>query len=321
MGTHCQRTPDYKVPRGGRKVILWENGVFWGNWEDEFGNHCRPITIGPDARVLRFLVASPHSGTPPLSAVMVVRFHVVAPAEKKRTFTVRLPILLGRSEEAKFRIQHDLVSRRHCELFESQGRVYVRDLGSTNGTYLNDEQVPASTKTVVLPGGVVRVGGLSFAVEYRLQATAVSEHPGLGDGPGVEESRVAGSNESLMEEQPDFQVVHQDEVADQDEAAHQDEKSTAAPSEQAVPTQSVACEAQLGNTATADTDSVPAAEAAEEPTGEPTSPAKQTEGFDFLSDAATTNAPADAPQWPAADAAAADVSDDEQLNNFFKGLT
>jgi len=277
--------------------------------------------MGRDARVLRFSVASPHCGTPPLSAVMVVRFHVVAPVEKKRTFTVRLPILLGRSEEAKFRIQHDLVSRRHCELFESQGHVYVRDLGSTNGTFLNDEQVPASTKTVVMPGGIVRVGGLSFAVEYRLQATAVSEHPGVGDGPGVEESRVAGTDESLTEEQLDFQVVHQDEGAHQDDGSHRDEASPDAPSELAVPTQTVACEAQAGNAAPADTDAVLAADAAEEPTGEPASPAKHTDGFDFLSDAATTHAPADAPQWPAADAAAADVSDDEQLNDFFKGLT
>jgi pSer/pThr/pTyr-binding forkhead associated (FHA) protein len=117
---------------------------------------------------------------------MVVRFHVVSPVEKKRTFTVRLPILLGRGEEAKFRIQHDLVSRKHCELFEQQGWVYVRDLGSTNGTFLNDEQVPVSTKTVVPPGGIVRVGGLSFAVDYSppaaVDATTAFEPSGHLEG-------------------------------------------------------------------------------------------------------------------------------------------
>jgi predicted component of type VI protein secretion system len=212
---------------------------------------------------------------------MVVRFHVVAPVEKKRTFTVRLPILLGRSEEAKFRIQHDLVSRRHCELFESQGRVYVRDLGSTNGTFLNDEQVPASTKTVVLSGGIVRVGGLAFAVEYQTEATAdvaaALEHPGHADGPRVDESRVAGNSESLMEDQPDFQIVHQDEPAQQDEVAQQDE-----PAQQD--------------------------EVAQQDEKSPAAPLE----------AAST---AETPQWPGADAAAADVSDDEQLNNFFKGLS
>ena len=146
---------------------------------------------------------------------MVVLFHVVSPVSKKRTFTVRLPILLGRGEEAKFRIQHDLVSRRHCEFFERHGQVCVRDLGSTNGTFLNDEQVPASTKTVVPPGGIVRVGGLSFAVEYQPptdpDAPAAGEDHRRQDGPGAEESRVEGSDESPSEEQPDFQVMHQEE--------------------------------------------------------------------------------------------------------------
>jgi hypothetical protein len=107
----------------------------------------------------------------------------------------------------------------------------------------------------------------------------------------------------------------------QDDTAQRDEESPGAPQELAFPAQSVASEAEAGDAAPADTDAVCAAQTAEEPTGEPVSPAKQTEGFDFLSDDATPPPPADATQWPAADAARADVSDDEQLNSFFKGLT
>ena len=253
---------------------------------------------------------------------MVVRFHVVAPVEKKRTFTVRLPILLGRGEEAKFRIQHDLVSRKHCELFELQGWVHVRDLGSTNGTFLNDEQVPVSTKTVVPPGGIVRVGGLSFAVDYSppvaVDATTAFEPSGHLKGPGAEESRVGGTDESLAEEQPDFQVVHEDE------------ESPAAPAALAEPEPASIVEAGPADVAAADApadaDEVRPPEPTLEPTPEPTlelaSPSKQPEGFDFLSAEASTVSSVDAPQWPGADAAAdaADVPDDDQLNSFFKGL-
>ena len=311
-GTHCLGTPDYKGPGGGRKVILWGNRVFWGDWADKFGNRCRLITMGRDARVLRFLVASPRSAIPPPSAVMVVHFHVVSPVEKKRTFTVRLPILLGRGEEAKFRIQHDLVSRKHCELFERQGWVYVRDLGSTNGTFLNDEQVPVSTKTVVPPGGIVRVGGLSFAVDYQspvaVDATTAFEPSGHLEGPGVEESRVGGTDESLREEQPDFQVVHEGE------------ESPAAPAAVAAPEPASVGEAGSADVAAADARADADEVRPPEPTPEPTSSAKQPEGFDFLSAEASTESSADAAQWPAAGAAAADVSDDDQLNSFFKGL-
>lgn len=247
---------------------------------------------------------------------MVVRFHVVSPVAKKRTFTVRLPILLGRCEEAKFRIQHDRVSRKHCEFFERQGQVYVRDLGSTNGTFLNDEQVPVSTKTVVPPGGIVRVGGLSFAVEYEppttADATSIAEGDVPADGPGVEESRLEGNDASFPEEQPDFQVVHEDE------------ESPGVPPVVALSEQASSDEVASADAAAADTDEVrppePAGELTNEPAGEPVSPPQQPEGFGFLAVESETTSSSDVPQWPVADDAAADVPDDDQLNSFFKGL-
>jgi predicted component of type VI protein secretion system len=142
---------------------------------------------------------------------MVVRFHIVAPQAKQRTFTVRLPILLGRSEEAKFRIQHDLVSRRHCELFERDGAVYVHDLGSTNGTFVDDEQIPTSTKTVVRPGGVVRVGGLAFRVDYEPAAVVEPAVARPAADLTVEDDRAGDTIGGSLEEQPDFQVEHADE--------------------------------------------------------------------------------------------------------------
>jgi predicted component of type VI protein secretion system len=146
---------------------------------------------------------------------MIVRFHVLTPPSKQRSFTARLPLLLGRGEEAKFRIQHDLVSRRHCEFFARDGRVFVHDLGSTNGTFLNDEPVPVSTRTEVRPGAVVRVGGLSFRVDYQLSPAAGTTAPALvadGDesdssGRDAEESRVAGTADAIQEDAPDFDFV------------------------------------------------------------------------------------------------------------------
>ena len=97
---------------------------------------------------------------------MEIRFVVLAPASQKRSVPVRLPILVGRSDEAKFRVQQDSVSRRHCEFFLKDDAVYVRDLGSTNGTLLDDEEIAASVATIVPPGTVVRVGGVAFRVDY-----------------------------------------------------------------------------------------------------------------------------------------------------------
>lgn len=97
---------------------------------------------------------------------MIVRFVVVEPESKKGSHTVRLPLLVGRSREAKLRIQHERVSRRHCQFTVEDGVVFVRDLGSTNGTHLEGTVVPVDQPLRVPPGALVRVGSIGFLVEY-----------------------------------------------------------------------------------------------------------------------------------------------------------
>jgi len=252
---------------------------------------------------------------------MVVRFHVVSPVAKQRTFTVRLPIMLGRGEEAKFRIQHDLVSRRHCEFFERQGQVYVRDLGSTNGTFLNDEQVPASTKTAVSPGAVVRVGGLSFAVDYQpssvLDLSATVEGQGHHGGPATGESRVGsgvGSGDGGLDELPDFKVEHADEgVPHAGEAAAAVGDAEEPPAAEVAAAEVALPEVALPEVALPEV-ALPEIEAAAANPDQP-------EGFAFLAGGEAAASQPEVPQWPSADTAAEeDVPDDDQLNAFFKGL-
>lgn len=97
---------------------------------------------------------------------MDVRFVIVSPAAKKAAHAVRLPIVVGRSDDAKFRIRQDSVSRRHCEFFEKDAAVHVRDLGSTNGTLVDGERIASSVAALVRPGAEVRVGTFVFRVEY-----------------------------------------------------------------------------------------------------------------------------------------------------------
>lgn len=234
---------------------------------------------------------------------MVVRFHVVLPAANRRTLTVRLPILLGRGEEAKFRIQHHLVSRRHCEFFEHSGHLYVRDLGSTNGTFLDEQPVPPSTQTVVVPGATVRVGGLSFTVDYRPttteDSTGVIAAQRAPETVAVEESREENSiegdfgagreqaeqehaeQEHAEQEQVDFKIAQTDEViASPGEVEREPEEDSAL--------------------------------------AEPSQP---VEGFDFLTGGDAATQPSGMPEWPSpADGAADEPPDDDQLNAFFKGL-
>jgi hypothetical protein len=64
-------------------------------------------------------------------------------------------IVLGRSSGCHLVFADDSVSRRHAELHVIDGRWHVRDLGSTNGTWLNGRQVGDAE---VRPGDVLHLG-------------------------------------------------------------------------------------------------------------------------------------------------------------------
>lgn len=72
---------------------------------------------------------------------------------------------VGRLEDNNFQIPAPSVSSHHCEILLKGNEVVVKDLGSTNGTFINGEQITEATLPV---GQAVRFG----SVEARLEASA-----------------------------------------------------------------------------------------------------------------------------------------------------
>jgi pSer/pThr/pTyr-binding forkhead associated (FHA) protein len=70
--------------------------------------------------------------------------------------------LIGRAKECSLRAGSEAISRRHCAFVRKSGRWTVRDLGSRNGTYLNDTRI--SEEMPLSPGDEVRIGPLKFQV-------------------------------------------------------------------------------------------------------------------------------------------------------------
>jgi len=71
--------------------------------------------------------------------------------------------IVGRHSQADIRIASRDVSRHHCRLVFADGQWYVEDLGSLNGTYVNDQAV---TRAPLLPNSVLRVAGHAFLVSW-----------------------------------------------------------------------------------------------------------------------------------------------------------
>lgn len=71
-------------------------------------------------------------------------------------------VIVGRDEACHMRIASSLISRRHCALKGATNGVWVRDLESQNGTYVND--VAIDEPFLMKGGDVLRIGAALFQV-------------------------------------------------------------------------------------------------------------------------------------------------------------
>jgi pSer/pThr/pTyr-binding forkhead associated (FHA) protein len=71
--------------------------------------------------------------------------------------------IIGRSSECTLRAASDAISRRHCAILRTKDAWVARDLGSRNGTFLNDERIENPTPLSV--GDELRIGPLKFRVD------------------------------------------------------------------------------------------------------------------------------------------------------------
>ncbi len=69
---------------------------------------------------------------------------------------------VGRDAACELSIQMPGVSRNHCEFVTKDGSVGVRDLGSTNGTWVNEKRLAGNMVTALDRGDLVHVGGIAF---------------------------------------------------------------------------------------------------------------------------------------------------------------
>jgi pSer/pThr/pTyr-binding forkhead associated (FHA) protein len=70
---------------------------------------------------------------------------------------------VGRQDGCQLQVKSSQVSRKHCELFEKKGLLLVKDLGSSNGTFVNGKRV--KDQLVLEAGAELSLGGVKFRVE------------------------------------------------------------------------------------------------------------------------------------------------------------
>jgi two-component system cell cycle response regulator len=71
----------------------------------------------------------------------------------------RSETVIGRASDADIRVQDDGVSRRHSKIVQSGSDVWIEDLGSANGTYIDDSRVE---RRLLRDGDKIRMGSTTI---------------------------------------------------------------------------------------------------------------------------------------------------------------
>ncbi|GJQ28450.1 MAG: hypothetical protein HBSAPP03_03340 [Phycisphaerae bacterium] len=111
---------------------------------------------------------------------MSVSLVLVTPDGKQTEIPLRRPVqVIGRQTDCQIRIPSGAISRHHCEVHVDGGQVSVRDLGSSNGTFVNKRRV---SQADLAPGDLLAVGDLVFVVRVEGRPAAIESDDVLEDG-------------------------------------------------------------------------------------------------------------------------------------------
>jgi diguanylate cyclase (GGDEF)-like protein len=113
---------------------------------------------GDETRVTKISSLKEQLATPVDAECCIVQIH--GPELGKKYALEEHEFTIGREEGNHIVVDLDNVSRRHAMIIRRQGRMFVKDLGSTNGTYLNDQEV--TQETPLRSGDLIKVGGSIF---------------------------------------------------------------------------------------------------------------------------------------------------------------
>jgi|SRR3954449_6425364 len=101
---------------------------------------------------------APRNGGAPRLTVVAAMGH-----EPGTSFDVRDGATFGRSDGAEIRVHDQFASSSHARIYDQSGSMYLEDLGSTNGTYLNGRKVKSAEPLSV--GDTIRIGDSEYRYE------------------------------------------------------------------------------------------------------------------------------------------------------------
>jgi hypothetical protein len=102
------------------------------------------------------------SESPTVITGPIWRLECIAGPHVSKSFPLLEKLSIGRSNQADLCLDNERVSRRHAELYFASGHWWLRDLGSSNGTFVNNTFIHEPTR--LRDGDEIRIGDSLFRV-------------------------------------------------------------------------------------------------------------------------------------------------------------
>jgi pSer/pThr/pTyr-binding forkhead associated (FHA) protein len=91
---------------------------------------------------------------------------VQGPFDKKTVLLRGKKITIGRSSDNDLPVPHQTVSRHHAKIARDQGEFYLTDLGSHNGTWVNNKRLDPQSPFHLAHGDLLQIGGSAVVFEF-----------------------------------------------------------------------------------------------------------------------------------------------------------
>jgi hypothetical protein len=109
---------------------------------------------------------------------------VKLPDGRELEFPVNKPqILIGRTPDNDLVIAHPTISRRHVRMFFEPDQVIIEDLGSTNGTYVEDQQLDPLQPQSITAQGEIYLGEVK--IQHRIPSYYLDDSPKTVDQANI----------------------------------------------------------------------------------------------------------------------------------------
>ena len=89
--------------------------------------------------------------------------------------------LVGRKEDCDLRLDHKSISKFHCVIVKAESTLLLRDLGSTNGTFVNGKKIRRAT---LRPNDCLTIASIPFRIKTTSENDKRDEAEGTIQIPG-----------------------------------------------------------------------------------------------------------------------------------------